>query len=175
MTSTSLSLSGLVPPVGAGLAPPVLRTPIVRRHLQLEYSTRNLAPICEPTPTVSLSPLNATLTKYQGGPRTPNSLVVAQHAAPSTLRLLILTRSTNTHLTGRLPVSLNPLNATLTKYQGGPRAPNSLVVAQHAAPSTLRLLILPRSTNTHLTGRLPVSLNPLNATLTKTRGVLVES
>jgi hypothetical protein len=123
MTHAGITISRTVPPlpVGAGLAPSVLRIPIVRRHPRLKHSTGNRAPICEPTPTVSLSPLNATLTKYEGGPRTPNSLVVAQHAAPSTLRLPILPRATSTYPAGRKPAPCepNPFKRNAYKNKGG--------------------------------------------------------
>jgi hypothetical protein len=63
-----------------------------------------------PTPTVNLTPLNATLTRF------------AVTAANK-----------------RLTKTLSPLNATLTKYQEGPfdtcgRISIDLVGAQHAAP-----------------------------------------
>jgi hypothetical protein len=76
-------------------------------------------------------------------------------------------------------VSLSPLSATLTKIEGGLyRTATSFVGAQHAAPLTPRLPIRPPAAATPCPRREPtptVSLTPLYAMLTKTRGVLIES
>jgi len=78
-------------------------------------------------------------------------------------------------------VNLTPLYATLTKKPGGlfntRRASTSVVGAQFIAPFSLSLPIQPRATNASRPSRGPTpkaSLTPLNATLIKTRGVLVE-
>jgi hypothetical protein len=76
-------------------------------------------------------------------------------------------------------VNLTPLYATLTKIEGGLyRTATSFVGAQHAAPLTPRLPIRPPAAATPCPRREPtptVSLTPLYAMLTKTRGVLIES
>jgi hypothetical protein len=70
-----------------------------------------------PIPTASLTPLNVTLTGF------PVAVV-----------------------NKRLTKTLSPLNATFTKYQGGPfdisvRISIRIVVAQHAAPLTPKLRV----------------------------------
>ena len=82
-------------------------------------------------------------------------------------------------------VNLNSLYATLTKTRGGSLSldtarltSRSFVGAQFIAPTSPRLPTLPLPTNgSHPDSEATptVSLTPLYATLTKTRGVLVES
>jgi hypothetical protein len=79
-------------------------------------------------------------------------------------------------------VNLTPLSATLTKKPGDRQsarsATASFVGAQFIAPSSPMFSTLPRSTNASDLRGQPTptaSLTPLNATLTKTRGVLFES
>jgi hypothetical protein len=84
---------------------------------------RRVVPVfaISPSPIVSLSPLNATLTKSVGDPLPSNSPVVAQPAAPSTPRLPILPGATTQGLLRCEPtptVRLTSLNATLTKNEG---------------------------------------------------------
>ena len=106
MTSTSLSLSGVVHPVGAGLASPFSFAVLI--------------------PTVNLTPLNATLTKNEGGLsraslRPHESFLAAQLAAPPAIRFPILPRETNPSYSGREPTpgEPNPFKRNAYKKQGG--------------------------------------------------------
>jgi len=85
------------------------------------------------------------------------------------------------HLKRAPKVHLTPLSATLTKNEGvlpnARRSSTSFVGAQFIAPTSPRLPKLSCPTNASLPrseATPTMRLNPLNATFTKTRGLLVE-
>jgi hypothetical protein len=112
----------IAPPlfVGARHAVPVLPVlcPGVKLRPPLEHPSSDHATRHKRPPTVKLSPLNATVTKCQGEPSDTASLraqisvsshprVEARHAVPAI------------PIAPTPPLNLTPLNATVTKYQGG--------------------------------------------------------
>jgi len=122
-----------------------------------------------------LAPPAAPISRGKLCPAQP-SLVGAQHVYPKLRRAVPVSSFTST-----LPVNISPLYAMLTKNEGVlPNARRSspfFVGAQFIAPSLRSLPIQPRAANASHPRRestAAVMLTPLYATLTKSRGVLLE-
>ena len=127
MTPTRLSLSGVVPslPVVAGLAQPCPAPQVSNAHRPVVVrrgTARRARPVPAPQapPTVNLSPLNATLTKYEGGP-VETALLRAQVSPDVSVRPVAAWRAVPVLSIVPIPtVNLTPLNATFTENEGVP-------------------------------------------------------